>query len=516
MDSNHSQTLRGTSRRTLLKGAAASAALPFMPWGAVAATGPAASGSITVGSAVDIINFDPYAQTINSLILLKNLNAWLIDYDENLRPIPSALESFQIAPDRAGVTLRIRPDVTFHSGKKMTVDDVVFAFERALDPKRGFNLAAATNDLVAAVKATTQSEVVLTLKQPTSTTLVTDLLVGQPVLDHSKNESALLAKEPGSAGPYRVEDWRQGESLTLQAFPDWYGGKPKTSKIVMRFFTSPSTAVTALASGSLDVLVYPQPRDAQRLQSDFQILTGYPGASTMLLRVNTKTPPFDNRTVRQALQRSLNRDRIVQTLLFGYGEAAHLPWGPNSPANDRSLYGEVSYDLNAAKGLLAQSGGKMEGNALVNGSDPTSLLVMQIIQADLASIGFKLNIEQADTATFASRLVAGDFGVVLGGIGGGQLSLPRIVQNSLMRLANNPLWPNGTPPEAYIRGMRTLISEDDPAKRQETYRTINRVIIDEAWAIGAYYIPTLFAHKKDLHGVARDHQNALVLANAAF
>src|SRR5829696_2286771 len=184
MESNHSQTLRSTSRRTLLKGAAAGAALPFVTW-----------------SAVDIINFDPYAQTINSLILLKNLNAWLIDYDENLRPVPSALESFQIAPDRTSVTLRIRPNVTFHSGKKMTVDDVVFAFERALDPKRGFNLAAATNDLVAAVKATTQSDVVLTLKQPTSSTLVTDLLVGQPVLDHSKNDSALLAKEPGSAGP---------------------------------------------------------------------------------------------------------------------------------------------------------------------------------------------------------------------------------------------------------------------------------------------------------------------------
>ena len=83
----------------------------------MAAAGPAAGGSITVGSAVDIINFDPYAQTINSLILLKNLNAWLIDYDENLRPIPAALESFQIAPDRTSVTLRIRPNVTFHSEK---------------------------------------------------------------------------------------------------------------------------------------------------------------------------------------------------------------------------------------------------------------------------------------------------------------------------------------------------------------------------------------------------------------
>ena len=205
METKHSQPASGTTRRNLLTAAAAGAAMPFIPRHALAATGPATSGAITVGSAVDIINFDPYAQTTNSLILLKNLNAWLIDYDENLRPVPSALESFQISPDRRSVTLKIRPDVIFHSGKKMTVDDVVFAFERARDPKRGFNLAAATNDIVAEVKATTANVVVLTLKQPTSSTLVTDLLVGQPVLDQSKNTPRFSRRNP--AARVRTASW---------------------------------------------------------------------------------------------------------------------------------------------------------------------------------------------------------------------------------------------------------------------------------------------------------------------
>ena len=220
--------------------------------------------------------------------------------------------------------------------------------------------------------------------------------------------------------------------------------------------------------------------------------------------------------MRQALSRAINRDRIVQQVLFGFGGPAYLPWGPKSPANDPSLQPKVSYDLQAAKALLAQSGAKLEGDAMVLGPDQTSLLVMQIIQADLASIGFKLNIQQVDPATFGSRLVAGDFGVVLGGVGGGQLSTPRIVQNSLMRLANNPLWPNGAPPQDYIDGMVALIGEDDPAKRKAAYDKINKVVIEEAWGVGAYYIPTLFASKKDLKGVTRDHQNALVLADATF
>jgi len=72
------------------------------------------------------------------------------------------------------------------------------------------------------------------------------------------------------------------------------------------------------------------------------------------------------------------------------------------------------------------------GQAMVSGSDPTSLLVMQIIQSDLASIGFSLTIDQRDPASFNTRLVAGEFALPSPGRRR-QMSVPRIVQNSLMR-----------------------------------------------------------------------------------
>jgi ABC-type transport system substrate-binding protein len=176
----------------------------------------------------------------------------------------------------------------------------------------------------------------------------------------------------------------------------------------------------------------------------------------------------------------------------------------------------ISYDLEAAKGLLAQASGISGGTAMVSGSDPTSLLVMQIIQSDLASIGFQLTIDQQDAATFNKRLVAGEFGVALGQVGGGQLSVPRIVQNSLMRVANNPLWKDGVPPAAYSEAINTLIGATDPAVQQAMYKQLRDVMIDESWALGTYEVPTLWAYKKDLQGIARDHQNSLVLANAGF
>jgi peptide/nickel transport system substrate-binding protein len=342
------------------------------------------------------------------------------------------------------------------------------------------------------------------------------MLVSQPIIDMNHNSSEALGREPASSGPYRLVDWRQGESLTLEAFPKWFQGQAKTKTVVFRFFTSPTAAVSAQISGALDVLAYPEPRDASRLTSDFDILSGYPGAATMLLRISTKSAPFDNKTVRQAVQRAINRDRIVNEVLFKFGGPAYLPFGPKSPVQAPDVKDRLSYNLVAAKALLQGVSTKGAGVAMVNASDAISLLVMQIIQADLASIGFTLTIDNRDPASFNTRLVAGDFGVALGQVGGGQLSVPRIVQNSLMRTANNPLWPNGVPPARYSEAMTTLISATDPAVQARAYTDIREVLIDESWAIGLYDVPTLWAYKRSLKGLARDHQNALVLAGAAF
>lgn len=506
--------LFSAARRALLKAGLAVGLLPFAA--TLAHAQPAQPDTITIGTAVDIVNFDPYNQSVNALLLLKALNAWLIEYDEELNPIPSALESFEIAEDNASVTLTIRPDVVFHTGKTMTVEDVVYAFERAADPERGFNLFAATSTLVDTVEAVSDTEVLLTLNEPTATSLITDMLVHQPVIDMEFNSAEGLSNQPASAGPYEVVEWRQGESLTLTAFPDWYGGAPRTENVEIRFFTSPAAAVNALASGAIDLLAYPQARDASLLQGDFEILSGYPGAATMLLRVSAETPPFDNQIVRQALQRAIDRDRIVAEVLFEFGDAAYLPFGPNSPVQDPAVLEALSYDLEAAGELLAQVPDITSGEALVSGADPTSLLVLQIIQSDLASIGFDLIIDQQDSATFNTRLVAGDFGVALGQVGGGQLSVPRIVQNSLMRTENNPLWPDGTPPAAYSEAITTLITATDPDEQEAAYAQLREVLIEESWAIGTYDVPTLWAYKPDLEGVARDHQNSLVLVDAGF
>lgn len=474
--------------------------------------GGESGGTITVGTAVDVINFDPYAQTTNALLVLRLLNAWLLTYDEELKPVPDTLESYEIAEDRTTCRLVLRDDVVFTTGKTMAAEDVVFAFERAMDPETGGNLAG-PSAILSGVEAD-GADVVLTFKEPTNSGLIEDLLVGQPVLDKEANSAEALTDKPGSAGPYTLEEWRPGESLTLKANPDWYGGEIANEGVEVRVYTDTNAQVSALSSGAIDVAVYVPPRDASRLKEKLEFIDSFPGAATMLLRVSAINAPFDEKPVRQALQHAVNRDRIVEEVLFGFGGPALLPWGPESPAQDPAYDADLAYDLDQAKDLLAEAS-TQKGTAMVNGSDPVSIAVMQIIQADLQTIGFALEIEQVDAATFQDRLVSGDFGIVLGQMGGGQLSLPRIVQNSLFRTANNPLWPDGNPPEDYVQAIADLTTAEEEEDLKSAFTLLNDTIVDQAWSIGTYYVPQIFMFSSEVTGVARDHQNAIVLSGAS-
>lgn len=469
---------------------------------------------IIIGTATDVLNFDPYQQTTNALLVLKLFNAWLMTYDEDLQAQPDVAKSYELSADRRTCMIILREDVVFQSGQTMTAADVVSSFERARDKAEGGNLTS-PSAIISEVSSPEAGTVKLAFTEPIAKSLVEDLLVGQPVMEASGNNPTALASQPASAGPYQLVEWRPKQSIVLKAFDKWYGGTVPIQNVEIKIFTDAKAMSSALSSGSIDVAAFVPPRDAETVKEKFDYLDAYPGSATMLLRVSAKTAPFTDKPLRQALWHSVDRDRIVKEVLFGFGGPVALPFGPKSPAQTTAYDDRINYDLDKAKALLATVSTK-SGKALVNGSDPVSVSVMQIIQSDLKKIGFDLQIEQVDAGAFQDRLVAGEFGVVLGQMGGGQLSIPRIAQNSLFRTANNPLWPDGNPPKAYVEAIDTLTTADDQATKEKAIKLLDETLVTEAWAIGAYAVPQLYMWNKSLGGVGRDHQNALLINEAKF
>ncbi|NJC72922.1 ABC transporter substrate-binding protein [Planosporangium thailandense] len=515
-DGGNSQVL---SRRSILRmSLLGSSALFAGPALAACGTSSGGSGStasqnVTIGVVGDMVNFDPYYNGTVDFILLQNLNTFLIDYDDKLKPQPAALTSWEISSDHTQVTLKLRPNLKLQTGKTWTADDLVQGFKRAADPAEGQQLNGPMA-IVKDYKATDSSTVVLTFNQPVPELLITDLLESFPAVDSADNSSKELASKPASGGPFQLVSRDPGNDVVISRWPDYWNAKNvHLEKVTFRIFDNADAMVGALQSGALDAAYSLPAKNASQLKNQYAIVKGYPGALVQCLRINVNTAPWDNIKLRQAVSRALDRERIAREVYFGYSVPLYLPWGPDSPANDRSYAKMNSFDLNAAKQLWQEAGSPAGAEALADGSDADALQMLQILQQDLKQIGFDLKITTVDKATFTKRLLAGDFGILFGAIGNSSKSPSRVDTNSIFRIVKNPVLKDKVPQE-YIDAIKASERAVTPDQAKAAYAQLNKVITEQAFGIPVCDMPTLTATKKSLTGVTRDVDNRLVLEGA--
>jgi len=179
-------------------------------------------------------------------------------------------------------------------------------------------------------------------------------------------------------GPFRVQDWAPGDHLTVVANRAyWQPGRPYLEQVELHVVPDRGAAVVMLESGAVDWLSGVPGQDAQRLQADpaYQVLPAGSGATFYYLGMDVQAPPLANKRVRQAFGYALNRQRLVDIALFGYGRPASIPWPQRSLAYDATLDQTYAYDPARARELLDSAG--WDPNTVVPLSVPTSVAVSQ-------------------------------------------------------------------------------------------------------------------------------------------
>ncbi len=502
-------------RRVLSWSLAAGAVAASAP--ALAACGGEGGGSgevppqeLTVGVVTDIASFDPYYNGTVNFILMQNINEFLIDYDDELNPLPAALTEWEFSDDLTSVVLTLRPDVQLQTGKVWTADDLVYGLERAADPARGQQLSSPMA-IVENFEKVADDQVELTFMNAVNESLVTDLLQSFPIVDADHNDEEFLATQAASGGPFQVESRSPGTDVVITKWPEFWDAENVTlDKATFRVFDNEDSMVSALQAGEMDLIYGFPARHAAQLEGQFEILEGYPGALVDCIRFNTNIAPYDHLELRQAIARAVDRQRIVDEVYFGYGQPLFLPWGPNSPANDPA-YAEInSYDLEAASQLLQQSGAPMTAEALADGSNSGALQMLQIIQQSLSEIGFDLKITTLEAQAFRQRMLAGDFGMLFGGLGNSSKSPTRVGTNSIYRTVDNPVLKDKVPQD-YVDAVARAESAGSDEEAKQAYDALNEVLSREAFAIPICSNVTLIAHKPTVNGVARDVDDRLML-----
>ena len=407
-------------------------------------------GAVVVGSIGEIpngmnahISQDVTASQHQSFVNLMSL----VQYDENLDPMPYLAESWEVSDDDTEITFHIRDDVYWHDGELTDAYDVAYTFERAIDPETAFpNAAFWTHydqgpDGVEVVDSFT----VKFRMQPhadfidpwRATAIMPEHLLGDvPATMLSQHPYGTVC--PVGNGPFVFVEHRQGASWTFQAnpaFPDGLGGRPYLDRYVYRSITEQTTLLTELLTERLHVYVGPTPDQAQAVvDSDAANLVRYPSRQYTFVGWNARRPQLADKRVRHALTRGTNRQEIVDALQQGYGTVANGSVPPFHWAYDPSVGREaMAYDQDAARALLDAAGWvDRDGDGVRENGDGDRLSISikyndgngirqgiaEIMQAQLAEIGVEVAPTVVEWGTLLSQITDPTFrdfdGVVMG------------------------------------------------------------------------------------------------------
>jgi ABC-type transport system substrate-binding protein len=465
---------------------------------ASAAATPRRGGTLTVGQPYDVVSFDPFQFLLVNGIVIANVYEPLVRFDTKLKPVAGLAEKWTIAPDYKSVTFNLRRGVKFHSGKDFVADDVVKNFDKAADKDKGLSKTS----LVAGIdKVTAADPSTVTITFKSANPAVLDLISAMPIIDPTGFDG-LKTKGAGS-GPFKTTEWVPGDHITLDRHTAyWDQTVPYVDKMIIKVFSDTDSMIAALQSGSVDMTLGVPSKDAARLKDQFTTFQSDPSSIVWELRVNPRKAPFDKKPARQALQYALNRKGIVDTVFFGLGGGPTVtPWVPSSPAFDASALSKYPFDLDKAKSLFAAAG-VTNGSAKIVcfRSDPDQIGIAQILKADLAKIGFTLDLDLVDPAESSRRLNAGDYQLSVQGATFIQKYPTTITGISAYRTGpTNTVWGDQVPKD-WVDGVNEANAATDTAKQLAAFTKMRNSLLDESGVVEVAYRPNVASGAKYVKG----------------
>ncbi|MFJ7046060.1 ABC transporter substrate-binding protein [Streptomyces sp. NPDC101112] len=308
-------------------------------------------------------SWDP-TQTASAFCMAANNHIYegLLDTDPLSRE-PYAALATAVPGDLGGTswTFELRPGATFHDGKPVTADDVVFVYERILDPGTQTLAKGFFASWLKEVRKVDARTVELVLKFPFPDG-ISRLTLAKIMPKHVFSrpgawEEAIKGKAIGS-GPYRQTAHHPKSNTTFEAYADYNGPRPAAFR-KMNWLTivdaAPRVAKISGASAGAQIADNIPYANIGQLEKGGMTVQGGSGMNNLFLMFNTRHKPFDDVRVRQALHHAVDRDKMIEVALKGHGKPASsfLNEGNPSYRPAKTVYG---YDPEKAKALLAEAG----------------------------------------------------------------------------------------------------------------------------------------------------------------
>jgi peptide/nickel transport system substrate-binding protein len=348
----------------------------------------------------------------------------LVKYDTDLSVIGDLAESWDISPDGLVITFHLRKGVKWTDGVDFTADDVMFGYQTIINEKTP---TAYQEDYRQVKKAEVLDKYTfrVTYEKPFAPALTSWgnlVILPKHLLEGKDITKTNFGRNPVGLGPYKLTRWTPGQELLLESNKDYFEGRPYIDRYVYRIIPDPATMFLELQAGGIDMMgltpiQYTKQTDTDFFRKNFQKFR-YPVFAYTYLGFNLRHPFFQDKKVRQAIAYAIDKNEIVDAVLFGLGSPATGPYVPNTwpynskvkkyeynPEKAKKLLKEAGWEDTNGDGVLDKGGRDFEFTILTNLGNNLRKNTATIIQWRLRQVGIKVDIRVLEWSTFINEFI---------------------------------------------------------------------------------------------------------------
>ena len=424
----------------------------------------------------------------------------LIRYDQAGNLTPGLAESWEVAPDLTGLTLKLRYGVTFHDGTPFNAAAVKRNFERSASlGGRAGNTMADTFRRITAVETIGDDVVKLTFNEPNGQipfrlAYNAGMMISPAVLTEGVFGSNL---KPIGAGPYKVKNFEANIKTQMVRFDNYWGGiEGRPAGFDNHYVPDSRARFNAVASGQATIALI-EPRQIAEAKSKGLTVQVIEKNALWDIYLNVSRPGLKDVRVRQAMMHAIDREAIADAMSYGTARPTEQLWATTSPFYIAELDTRYPFDQAKARKLLAEAGFK-------DGLDVTILLLntteyrqlAEAIQGMWAEVGIRLKYDVIDVSQYTQFSRPTPRGDIMMGRNGGRgdavEGLAQIVGTG------GTVNPGGvvSPRIDELLAVAKRLSPTDP-KRLEALLAVSREISEGVANIPVITRATVYAYRPD-------------------
>ena len=497
-----------------------------------------------------IASLDPaFAKNQSVMWPIHQLYNTLVETDSNLNMVPSLAYSWDVSEDRLTYIFHLRSDVFFHDneafpqgrGRKMTAHDVVYSFQRIIDPATASSGAWIFNnriDTVNAFSALNDSTFRLKLIRPFNPILgllsmqYCSVVPKEVVAKHGKD----FRSHPCGTGPFKFKSWEEGQALIMLKNEKYFEKDesgvplPYVDAIKVSFHDSKATEFLLFQQGELDFIndidasfkdeVLTRKGELRkdwvgkiRLSKHPYLNTEYLGILVDANNALVKNSPLASQKIRAAINYGFDRRKMMMYLRNSIGIPAESGFVPAGlPSFDSSVVHGYHYDLKRARQLLAEAG-YPDGKGL-----PSIKLLTIPIYADLGSfiareledIGVKVQVEAVQKSFLLEQTAKSSAAFFRGSW---IADYPDAENYLSCFYSKNPSPPNYTRYKnaEFDKLYERSLVEQDYLTRLSLYRQMDQMIVNDAPVVPLWYDEVIHLVQVGVEGFQPNGLNLLEL-----